>query len=124
MCLVLGLYVVISFAVGTPEIGLLIQPFLNIGLGYFVAHSRNCQYRRADVLQIIMATGTVLIIASSLALAMPAVMGLLIGFVNALISVVYIPYRLYQIFPKGGRAENPGFLEDVKNIIDERKKGM
>ncbi len=124
MCLILGLFVFISLVLGTPEIGLLIQPLLNIGLGYLVARNHNCQYRWADVLKIIMATGTVLVIAATLALAAPLVLGPLIGFVNALISVVYIPYKLYQIFPKGGRVENPGFMEDVKDIIDERKKSV
>ncbi len=124
MCLMIGLFVVISLAVGLPEIGLLIQPFLNIGLGWFVARQRNCDYRWADIMQIIMATGTVLVFSVMLTLAMPYTMGTLMGLINAVISVVYIPIKIFGIFPKGGRAENPSFLDDIKNIIDERKKTL
>lgn len=124
MCLVIGLFVVISLAVGLPEIGLLIQPFLNIGLGWFVAHQHNCDYRWADIMQIIMATGTVLVISVMVSLAIPYTLGALMGLINALISVVYIPIKIFGIFPKGGRAENPSFMEDIKNIIDERKKTL
>ncbi|NOH03510.1 MAG: hypothetical protein HND47_16880 [Chloroflexi bacterium] len=124
MCLVVGSYVLISLVLGLPEIGLFIQPFLNIGLGYFVARQRNCDYRWADVMQIIMATGTVLVISVMLSLAMPYTLGALLGLINALISVVYIPIKIFGIFPKGGRAENPSFIEDIKNIIDERNKTL
>ncbi|MCQ3936592.1 MAG: hypothetical protein DPW18_06050 [Chloroflexi bacterium] len=124
MCLVLGLYILISLVVGLPEIGLFIQPFLNIGLGYFVARQRNCNYRWADVMQIIMATGTVLVISVMLSLAMPYTFGALLGLTNAVISVVYLPIKIFGIFPKGGRAGNPSLVEDIKNIIDERSKTL
>lgn len=124
MCLLLGLFVTISLVLGAFEIGLIIQPLLNMGLGFYVAHNRACQFRWADNLKIIMASGTVLAVTVALMLASPMVLGPLMGLINALISVVYIPYRLFQIFPKGGRVENPSFVEDLKDIIDERKKSL
>ncbi len=123
MCLVTGLFVVISLFLGTVEIGLIAQPLLNIGYGYFVARDHKCQFRWPDAMMIIMASGTVLLIVVSLTLISATVLGPLMGLINAVISVVYIPYRAFIIFPKGGRAEKPSFVEDVKNILDERMKG-
>ena len=124
MCLIVGLFVVISLGMGAIEVGLLIQPFLNLGLGYYVARQHNCKFRWADALKIIFATGTILIITTMITLASPLVLGLLMGTINALLSVIYIPYRIFQIFPTGGRDKDPSPLEDIKDLINERKRGM
>ena len=124
MCLVVSLFVIVSLGLGILEAGLLIQPFLNLGLGYYVAKQRNCKYRWADALKIIFATGTILLITTMITLSSPLVLGLLMGTINALLSVFYIPYRVFQIFPKGGRDKDPSPLEDIKDLIDERKRGM
>lgn len=122
MCLTISLFVLVSLGLGLFEVGLLIQPLLNIGFGYLVARQRSCDFRWADVMQIIMASGTILFIAVSITLASVMSLGAFIGLINAIISVFYIPYKVFGIFPKGGRSENPSLAEDIKNIIDERKK--
>ncbi len=75
-------------------------------------------------MQITMASGTVLVISVTITLASAASLGLLTGLINAVISVFYIPYKVFSIFPKGGRNENPGLVEDLKSIVDERKKSL
>ena len=122
MCLTISLFVLVSLGLGLFEVGLVVQPFLNIGFGYLVARQRSCDFRWADVMQIIMASGTILFIAVAITLASVMSLGALIGLINAIISVFYIPYKVFGIFPKGGRSENPSLAEDIKNIIDERKK--
>ncbi len=72
---------------------------------------------------IISASGTVLFIVVSLTLVSATTLGPLMGPLGGLISVFYIPYKVLNIFPKGGRNENPSFAEDLKNIIDERTRG-
>ena len=123
MCLTTGLFVIISLVLGAGECGLIIQPFLNLGYGYLVARHRKCDFRWADALKIIMASGTMLLISASLTIASAVTLGPFVGLINALMSVVYIPYRAFQIFPEG-RKENPNILEDIEDIIEERKKGM
>lgn len=124
MCLTIGLFVLVSFGLGLFEIGLIVQPLLNLGFGYLAARNRNCGFRWADAMQIIMASGTVLVITVTITLASATTLGLFMGLINAVISVFYIPYKVFDIFPKGGRNENPGLMEDLKNIVDERKKSL
>ena len=124
MCLIIGLFVLISLGLGIIEVGLIAQPLLNIGFGYLAARQRNCGFRWADAMQIIMASGTVLVITVTITLASAASLGMFIGLINAVISIFYIPYKVFNIFPKGGRNENPSLAEDLKNIIDERKKSL
>lgn len=122
MCLTIGLFALVSLILGTFEIGLLAQPLLNIGFGYLVARQRNCTFRWADSMQIIMATGTVLFVSVMITMASVLTLGPLIGLINGAISIFYIPFKVFGMFPKGGRNENPSLAEDLKNIIDERKK--
>ncbi|MCK6582371.1 MAG: hypothetical protein L6Q49_04640 [Anaerolineales bacterium] len=124
MCLTIVLFVLVSLGLGLIEIGLIVQPLLNIGFGYLAARQRNCGFRWADAMQIIMASGTVLVITVTITLASATTLGLFIGLINAVISVIYIPYKVFSIFPKGGRNENPSLVEDLKNIIDEKKKSL
>lgn len=124
MCLPIGLFILVSLGLGLVEIGLIVQPLLNIGFGYFVARQRNCGFRWVDAMQIIMASGTVLVITVAVTFASATALGPLMGLINAAISAFYIPYKVFGIFPKGGRNENPSLMEDLKNIIDERKKSQ
>ncbi len=123
MCLVTGLFVLLSLSLGLAEVGIILQPFLNLGYGYLVARNRNSHFRWADAMVIISASGTVLFIVVSLTLVSATTLGPLMGPLGGLISVFYIPYKVLNIFPKGGRNENPSFAEDLKNIIDERTRG-
>lgn len=124
MCLTIVLFVLVSLGLGLIEIGLIIQPLLNIGFGYLAARQRNCGFRWADAMQIILASGTVLVVTVTITLASATTLGLFMGLINAVISVIYIPYKVFGIFPKGGRNENPSLVEDLKNIIDEKKKSL
>ena len=124
MCLTIGSFVIISLFLGAIEIGLFVQPFLNIGFGYLAARQRNCGFRWADALQIIMASGTVLVFTVTITLVSAVTLGPLMGLINAVASVFYIPYKVFGMFPKGGRNENPSLMEDLKNIIDEKKKSL
>lgn len=124
MCLTMVLFVLVSLGLGLIEIGLIVQPLLNIGFGYLAARQRNCGFRWADAMQIILASGTVLVVTVTITLASATTLGLFMGLINAVISVIYIPYKVFGIFPKGGRNENPSLVEDLKNIIDEKKKSL
>lgn len=124
MCLTIVLFVLVSLGLGLIEIGLIVQPLLNIGFGYLAARQRNCGFRWADAMQIILASGTVLVVTVTITLASATTLGLFMGLINAVISVIYIPYKVFGIFPKGGRNENPSLVEDLKNIIDEKKKSL
>lgn len=124
MCLTIVLFVLVSLGLGLIEIGLIVQPLLNIGFGYLAARQRNCGFRWADAMQIILASGTVLVVTVTITLASATTLGLFMGLINAVISVIYIPYKVFGIFPKGGRNENPSLVEDLKNIIEEKKKSL
>jgi hypothetical protein len=117
---VLG-YIVVSILLGSVEIGLFVQPFLNFGLGYLVARHRGCDFRRMDALKILFATGTVLVAAVAVVLPAVLVLGPFIGLINAMFSMVYITPKVHKMFPKGGRTKEPSLIEDVKDLIDERR---
>lgn len=113
-------FMAVSIPLGIIEVGLFVQIFLNFGFAYWVARKRNCKFRSMDSLKIIFATGTVLTVAVIVVLSSAALLGPLIGFINALFSVIYIPYRVNKIFPKGGREKEPSLFEDLKDLVDER----
>jgi hypothetical protein len=120
MFIVVLVYIGVSILLGILEIGLFVQPFLNLGLGYWVAKHRECDFRWMDALKIVFATGTVLIATVALVLGV-LTLSPFIGLINALFSILLIIRRVLKMFPEGGRKKKPTFLEDVKDLIDERQ---
>jgi ABC-type sugar transport system permease subunit len=119
-----AVYVITSLGLGAIEVGLFVQPFLNLGLGYYVARRRDCTFRGMDALKILFATGTVLVATVVIVLLAIFILGPFIGLINAVFSVFYITPKVFKMFPEGGRKKPTSLLDDVKDLVDERQKSL